>query len=115
LQENNALAIINIEKATVDRIVGLGLKAHSLAGNALDASDQDGGINIRNWPIHGLYEPDAIHTFNVRGQTYLIMANEGDAREYAGYVEAVRLNNTGYLLDPIAFPAPASVKANAAI
>jgi len=25
------------------------------------------------------------------------------------------LNNTGYLLDPIAFPAPASVKANAAI
>ena len=115
MQENNALAIINIEKATVDRIVGLGLKAHSLAGNALDASDQDGGINIRNWPIHGLYEPDAIHTFNVRGQTYLIMANEGDAREYAGYVEAVRLNNTGYLLDPIAFPAPASVKANAAI
>ena len=115
MQENNALAIINIEKATVDRIVGLGLKAHSLAGNALDASDQDGGINIRNWPIHGLYEPDAIHTFNVRGQTYLIMANEGDAREYAGYVEAVRLNNTGYLLDPIAFPAPASVKANAAL
>ena len=58
-------------------------------------------------------EPD--DPVNVRGQTYLIMANEGDAREYAGYVEAVRLNNTGYLLDPIAFPAPASVKANAAL
>ena len=108
LQENNALAIINIEKATVERIVGLGLKDHSLVGNALDTSDQDGGINIRNWPIYGLYEPDAIHAFNERGPTYLIMANEGDAREYAGYAEAVRLNNTGYRLDPIAFPTRAS-------
>ena len=25
-----------------------------------DASDQDGAINIRQWPIAGLYQPDAI-------------------------------------------------------
>jgi DNA-binding beta-propeller fold protein YncE len=52
LQENNALAIVNIAGGTVEKIVGLGLKDHALAGDALDASDQD-GINIRNWPVAG--------------------------------------------------------------
>jgi 2',3'-cyclic-nucleotide 2'-phosphodiesterase / 3'-nucleotidase / 5'-nucleotidase len=115
LQENNALAIVNIAAGVVERIVGLGLKDHSLVGNALDTSDQDSSINIRSWPVHGLYQPDAIHTVTARGRTYLIMANEGDSREYAAYVEAVRLNNAGYLLDPIVFPEPASLKANSAL
>ena len=84
LQENNALAIINIESATIEKIVALGLKDHSLLENELDASDTDSAINIRTWPVHGLYQPDAIAAFGVTGRTYLITANEGDAREYAG-------------------------------
>jgi hypothetical protein len=114
LQENNALAIINIAGATVEKIVGLGLKDHSMPGQALDASDQD-GINIGTWPVHALYQPDAIATFDVQGRTYLIMANEGDAREYTGYVEAVRVNSAGYLLDPTTFPNAAALKSNTAL
>jgi 2',3'-cyclic-nucleotide 2'-phosphodiesterase/3'-nucleotidase/5'-nucleotidase len=113
LQENNALAIVDVEAATVEKIVPLGLKDHSLAGNALDASDQDSAVNIRTWPIHGLYQSDAVAAFGANGRTYLIMANEGDSREYAGYVEALRLGNAGYPLDPAAFPNWAAMKESA--
>ncbi len=116
LQENNAVAIIDIDRARVEKIVGLGRKNHALTGNALDPSDQDGGINIGNWPVGGLYMPDAIHAFSDRhGRSYLITANEGDAREYAGFVEGVRLGNSAYVLDPLAFPNAAALKANTAL
>ena len=49
-------------------------------GNKLDASNEDGGINIQNFPVFGLYQPDAIDSFTVDGKTYYITANEGDAR-----------------------------------
>jgi hypothetical protein len=43
------------------------------------------------------------------------MANEGDAREYTGNVEGVRVNNAGYLLDPTTFPNAAALKSNTAL
>jgi hypothetical protein len=117
LQENNALAIINIGGA-VEKIVGLGLKDHSIPGLGLDPSDQDAtptappndAINIANWPVFGLYQPDAVHTFSLNRRTFLLLANEGDAREYdpegptVGYVEALRVGNDSYRLDPFVFP-----------
>jgi hypothetical protein len=84
LQENNALARIDIASATVTDILPLGTKDHGIAGNELDASDTDGGnINIRNWAgVHGLYLPDAMSAYTAGGQTYLVTANEGDARAW---------------------------------
>jgi 2',3'-cyclic-nucleotide 2'-phosphodiesterase / 3'-nucleotidase / 5'-nucleotidase len=114
LQENNALAIVNLATASVEKITSLGLKDHSALGNALDASDQD-GINIRNWPISGMYQSDAIAAFTVGGKAYLVAANEGDAREYSAYAETLRLGNAGYVLDPTVFPDAAQLKANAAL
>ncbi|WP_414624908.1 choice-of-anchor I domain-containing protein [Calothrix sp. CCY 0018] len=49
-------------------------------GNKLDASNEDDGINIKNHPVFGMYQPDAIDSFEVDGKTYYITANEGDAR-----------------------------------
>lgn len=115
LQEANGLAIIDIATATVDRIVGLGLKDHMLPGQGLDPSDQDGGIHIANWPVSGLYMSDAIASFQSEKRTYLITANEGDAREYEAYTEPVRLGNSRYVLDPTAFPNASALKANAAL
>jgi 2',3'-cyclic-nucleotide 2'-phosphodiesterase/3'-nucleotidase/5'-nucleotidase len=115
LQEANGLAIIDIPTATVDRIVGLGRKDHMLAGQGLDPSDQDGGVRIANWPVSGLYQSDAIAAFEWGKRTYLITANEGDAREYAGYTEPLRLGNARYVLDPIAFPNASALKASAAL
>ncbi len=70
--------------------------------NRLDASDRDDEINLQNWPVFGLYQPDAIATFTSNGQTYLITANEGDAREYDGFEEEERIKDVD--LDPTAFP-----------
>lgn len=96
LQENNALAIVDIATATVTSIVPFGYKNHSLPGNGIDASDRDNAINIRTWPVFGMYEPDAIAAYSVGGQTYLVTANEGDAREWLGtpgFVEEARVNS----------------------
>ncbi|WP_143046471.1 choice-of-anchor I family protein [Trichormus sp. NMC-1] len=113
LQENNAIAILNITTATITQILPLGRKDHSLPGNGIDASDQDGGINIQNWPVFGLYQPDAIANFTVNGQTYYITANEGDSRDYTGFSEEIRVSNASYVLDPNVFSNAAILKQNA--
>ncbi|MDX1952120.1 MAG: choice-of-anchor I family protein [Verrucomicrobiota bacterium] len=115
LQENNALAIVDIRSGEVLDIVGLGFKDHSLPGNAFDPSDRDsavnGGINIANWPVYGMYLPDAIASFRAKGRTYLITANEGDARDYSAFAEEARVSSLS--LDPTAFPNGAFLKNNA--
>lgn len=90
LQENNAVAVIDIEQARVRRIIALGIKDHSLPGNELDVSDKDDGVNIANWPVLGMYQPDTIASAAVGGEVYYLMANEGDARAYDGFVEEIR-------------------------
>jgi hypothetical protein len=111
LQENNAIAIIDVPSATVKQLVGLGTKDHNLPGNGLDASDRDSKINIRPWPVRGFYLPDGIASFKVGSQEYLLLANEGDAREYDGFVEESRVGNV--TLDPVAFPDAAALKTSA--
>jgi DNA-binding beta-propeller fold protein YncE len=122
LQENNALAIINVETATLESIVPLGFKNHALLGNEFDASDRDDAINIRNWPVFGMYQPDAIASYQVAGKTFLVTANEGDARDYpdyagatGGFVEVLRVGNAAYTLDPTRFPDAATLKLPASL
>ena len=112
LQENNAIAVLDIEAGVFTQLVGLGFKDHSQTVSGLDASDQDGGINIANWPVFGMYQPDAIESYRVRGVTYLVMVNEGDSRAFTGFNEEVRVNSTSYVLDPTVFPNAATLKLN---
>jgi uncharacterized protein len=112
LQENNAIAILDIASATITDILPLGTKNYNLSGNGLDASDRDGGINIQNKPVFGLYQPDAIASFTANGQTYYITANEGDSRDYTGFSEEIRVGANGYVLDSTAFPNAADLKQN---
>jgi DNA-binding beta-propeller fold protein YncE len=86
LQENNAIVVINLADNSIDKIFGLGFKDHSIPGNEMDAGDEDGPggtakVNIRNWPVKGIYMPDSIDSFTYNGKTYLVTANEGDSRE----------------------------------
>ncbi len=134
LQENNAFAVVDIATATVEEIIPLGFKDHSLPGNGLDASDRDvdgssgagGKINIQNWPLLGMYQPDAIASYTVGNQTYYVTANEGDARirptdneaalELLGLEEGDIYNEeTGVdnvTLDPTAFPNAETLQEN---
>jgi len=93
LQENNALAVVDVESATVSAVLPLGYKDHSIPGQGMDVSDRDGGVNIRTWPVFAMYQPDAIASYSVGGATYVVTANEGDARDYAGFSEEARVGS----------------------
>ena len=112
-QENNAVVRIDLATNTIEQITSLGLKDHSLPGKGLDASDSPTGINIANWPVKGMYMPDAADAFTIGGQTYVAYANEGDAREYTPLNEPRRIGNAAYVLDPAVFPNAATLKLNA--
>ena len=112
LQENNALAKVDISASQVTEILPLGFKNHLAEDNALDASD-DEVIAIRNAPVLGMYQPDGIAAYQADdGETYIVAANEGDAREYLveddqgneieTFVEEARVEDL--TLDPEAFP-----------
>lgn len=90
LQENNAIAVLDIEKGEFTALHGLGFKDHLLPGNELDVSDRDDAIRIVNWPVFGVYQPDAIASYEYRGRNYIVTANEGDAREYDGFADVSR-------------------------
>ncbi|WP_051568403.1 choice-of-anchor I family protein [Crocinitomix catalasitica] len=102
LQENNALAKVDLIAKEIIEILPLGTIDHSVYGFGLDASNRTSGINIANFPIQGMHMPDAIDQIEILGQSYLITANEGDSRDYDGYSEEERVGDL--LLDETAFP-----------
>ncbi len=101
LQENNAVAVIDLEQGSVERILALGTKDHGMPGNELDVSDKDDAINIASWPVLGMYMPDTIKSVAINGEVYYLTANEGDAREYDAFVEELRFKDA-----PLADVAP---------
>ncbi|WP_109302631.1 choice-of-anchor I family protein [Aquimarina sp. AU474] len=103
LQENNGIAVVDLESKTITDIIGLGVKNYDLPNNQIDASDKDDlAGNFQNWPVLGFYHPDAITYAKIKGAGYLITANEGDARDYDGYSEEERVKDLN--LDPTVFP-----------
>src|SRR5688500_17760476 len=55
LQENNAVAKIDLHSSKIEEIFPLGFKEHNEPGNDLDASDRDNGVTLKNWPVKGMY------------------------------------------------------------
>ncbi|MGB3138745.1 MAG: choice-of-anchor I family protein [Nodosilinea sp.] len=126
LQENNAVAVVDIASGSVDDILPLGFKDYS-NGPKLDASDRDSGLNLQNWPVFGLYQPDSIASYEAGGMTYYVTANEGDARirpdgdledadgnvileEGVVFNEEARIKDV--VLDPTVFPNAAFLQAD---
>jgi hypothetical protein len=114
LQENNAIAELDVKSAEVTALRPLGFKNHNTPGNGLDPSDRDGVIGnvpriaIVNRPVFGMYQPDAIASYSYKGKTYLATANEGDARDWPGFSEERRVSALD--LDDAVFPDEASLK-----
>jgi hypothetical protein len=82
--------VLDIDAGEFVNLRGLGFKDHLKAGNELDVSDRDNAIRLANWPVYGVYMPDAIASYAYRGRTYVVTANEGDAREYTGFADVER-------------------------
>lgn len=83
LQENNAIAVVDLYEAKVTELKPIGSIEHKRRGFALDASDKDGKINIRNYDfLYSMPQPDTISMYvGDDGETYLVYANEGDAKD----------------------------------
>ena len=96
LQENNAVAKLDIKNAKIIEIAALGFKDWS--DLMIDASNKDGGINFQTYDnLYGIYQPDGATSYDIDGKTYVFTANEGDAREYL--VENGHANEAACLAD----------------
>lgn len=104
LQENNAIAEINLENNTIADVWALGTKDVSLPGNGMDISDNNGEVLIANWPVKAYYIPDAVANFTVNGTNYLVTANEGDEKEYDGFEERTTIGASSYALNAQMYP-----------
>ena len=102
LQLNNAIAVIDLWFARVVDLLPLGMRDNSLLGNGFDASDKDNAINIRNWPVLGMYMPDGVATSGRGRNTLLYTSNEGDLLDEDYMEEEVEIAEAA--LDPVAFP-----------
>jgi hypothetical protein len=124
LQENNAIAVLDIASGQFTRIVPLGLK--SFMGLPFDGSDRDGppsgsntystAVNLQtDQPVFGQYMPDAIASFlGADGRTYYAIANEGDDRD--DFIAPNETTSVSALnLDATLFPNAAALKANGEI
>lgn len=110
LQENNAVAVVDLAAPRIAAILGLGLKDLSLPTNGIDAGDEDGGIDIRPRPAFALFRPDHIVATEVDGRLLLVTTNEGDTRDFDdGYSEEA--NVADLVLDPETFPDAAMLQA----
>lgn len=98
LQENNGLAIVDLVALEILSIVDATRKNYNLPGNGFDAAN-DNVIDIQNFPVTGLFQPDGIAVTNINGQDFVFAANEGDTRSFEESVVEDEI------LDPVAFPA----------
>lgn len=110
LQENNAVAEVDLVAGAITKIRPLGTRDISLAENAFDVTD-DNKYEAKTWPIKAYYLPDAISYFTANGTGYYALANEGDTREYDAYKEETTVKKAK--LDPTKFPNAATLQLDA--
>ena len=81
VQEANAIAVLDLSLNAFTEIIGLGVKDFRLQGNEFDPKDNDGSVNFINADARAFYMPDGVASYQYRGRTYVVLANEGDFRE----------------------------------
>lgn len=102
LQENNAIAKIDIRSKRITEIFPLGFKNYNRDENGIDPSDKDNVKLLRKINAKGMYQPDAIAVLENGGLPFLFTVNEGDVREYTAFAENKRVKDLK--LDATAFP-----------
>ncbi|MES2657350.1 MAG: 5'-nucleotidase C-terminal domain-containing protein [Verrucomicrobiota bacterium] len=90
LQENNAIAVLDLATNTWLNVTGLGQRDITI-----DASDSDKAFDVTN-ATKGLPMPDALATWSAAGSTYIITADEGDARVDDGDIQRFAAAVTTY-------------------
>jgi|GEM_PF-1410898 len=101
LQENNAIAVLDIINGEFTNIRGLGFIYHGSGGTRIDHIRGD-GVNITYAPgMYSVFQPDGIAAFvhPVTGRQYLVTANEGDFRHWTdATTNYIEIGNTGRVM-----------------
>ena len=129
LQENNAVAVVDLASGKISKIFALGYKDYTTK-NRIAASDRYAGTTstvyssptqpaqLKNYPnLFGVYMPDGIATVTLSGKTYFLTANEGDDRDdfmTGASAETARFADLVASLDATAFPAATVTAINTA-
>jgi len=120
LQENNAVAVVDLVNAQITKIIALGFKDYG-SKYKIAPSDRYAGTSaaeygnpktsapLKNYAnLFGVYLPDGIATYTVNGKTYFLTANEGDDRSdflTGASADTARFKDIIANLDSKAFPA----------
>jgi len=104
LQEANAIAALDIQSGVFKSVAGLGFKDHNLPNNTLDAlRNKKAELAAQN--LYGVYMPDGIACVTIQGKTYVLSANEGDAREWGSgngaYTDVASFSIGEYKMDVV--------------
>ena len=125
LQENNAVAEVDLASGRISKIFALGFKdygkKYKIAASDRYASttktayeNPSASATLKNYAnLYGVYMPDGIASYTVNGKTYFLTANEGDDRDdfLKGTIgtstgtDIARFSSIVANLDPTAFPA----------
>ena len=94
LQEANAIAVLDVTNKQFKGIYSVGYEDYSKVAVDLVEDDEYKATTYEN--LVGARMPDGIALYENAGKTYLVTANEGDAREWGDYVnEAKTTDFTG--------------------
>ena len=81
LQENNAIAVLDVASKTFEGVYPIGFEDYGKT--PIDIDKKDDAYAPKTYEgLLGIRMPDAIAAYTLEGKTYLVTANEGDAREW---------------------------------
>lgn len=93
LQENNAMAKLNLNTNTLEYVKSFGAKSWEADSNNTIDIEEEGEIKMKSYAeLFGLYMPDSIASFTSSGNTFLVTANEGDGREYGDFSDESKVS-----------------------
>ena len=108
LQDNNAIGVFDLGTSKWEKINNLGTITMTI-----DASDND-SLRVTTGTVKGLHMPDTIASYVVAGKTYLVTANEGDARvddrDSSSFGDVSGGDSMVPILDATAYPGGATVE-----
>jgi uncharacterized repeat protein (TIGR02543 family) len=87
LQESNAVAVLDLSSKAYSGVYPLGLQDYSVVPVDLSNTSDDGGAYSPAYyaNAYGVRMPDGIAAYEANGKTYVVVANEGDSRDWEGY------------------------------
>ena len=91
LQENNAIAIIDLKTQKIESVMSVGYEDYSKVSVDIDKKDGKYAPQTYN-SLRGIRMPDALSVYTVDGVDYIVTANEGDSRKWGDYTNEKEVN-----------------------